>query len=93
MKVKPDLPRLVWLQAPGHSDGVALCSRASLDEATEVSLLALVGNRYAIRDLQQVAILDRSTRKAWECGAKGDGPDTRRDNSVTLARYRYSYFT
>ena len=41
---KPDLPRLVWLQAPGHSDGVALCSRASLDEATEVSLLALVGN-------------------------------------------------
>ena len=51
VKVKPNLPRLVWLQAPGHSDGVALYSRASLDEATEVSLLALVGNRYALRDL------------------------------------------
>ncbi|CAE7329121.1 GIP, partial [Symbiodinium sp. CCMP2456] len=41
--------------------------RASLDESTEVSLLASVGNKYALRQLQQAAIiLDRSMRKPWE---------------------------
>ncbi|OLQ15724.1 Copia protein [Symbiodinium microadriaticum] len=57
--------------------------RASLDESTEVSLLASVGNRYALRDLQQAAIiLDRSIRKPWERNSKHDGPPSRRYNSV-----------
>ena len=57
--------------------------RASLDEATEVSLLASVGNRYALRDLQQAAIiLDRSIRKPWERNTKSDGTSGRRFNSV-----------
>ena len=38
-----------------------------LDKATEVSLLASVGNKYALRALQSAAIvLDRSMRKPWE---------------------------
>ena len=41
--------------------------RANLDESTEVSLLASVGNRYHLQQLQQAAIiLDRSMRKPWE---------------------------
>ncbi|CAE7821075.1 KdelR [Symbiodinium sp. CCMP2456] len=49
--------------------------RASLDEATEVSLLASVGNKYQLLQLQQAAIiLDRSMRKPWERNAKQDGP-------------------
>ena len=41
--------------------------RAALDEGTEVSLLASVGNKYDLRLLQQAAIiLDRSSRKPWE---------------------------
>ena len=57
--------------------------RASLDESTEVSLLASVGNRYALRDLQQAAIiLDRSIRKPWERNGKHDGPPPKRYNSV-----------
>ena len=41
--------------------------RANLDESTEVSLLASVGNRYQLQQLQQAAIiLDRSMRKPWE---------------------------
>ena len=41
--------------------------RANIDEATEVSLLASVGNKYALRALQSAAIiLDRSMRKPWE---------------------------
>ncbi|CAE7572050.1 GIP [Symbiodinium sp. CCMP2456] len=41
--------------------------RANLDESTEVSLLASVGNRYNLQQLQQAAIiLDRSMRKPWE---------------------------
>ena len=41
--------------------------RAALDEGTEVSLLASVGNKYDLRLLQQAAIiLDRSSRKVWE---------------------------
>ena len=48
--------------------------RANLDEVTEVSLLASVGNKYALRALQQAAIiLDRSMRKPWERVGKGDG--------------------
>ncbi|CAE7468484.1 GIP, partial [Symbiodinium sp. CCMP2456] len=58
-------------------------NRASLDESTEVSLLASVGNRYALRDLQQAAIiLDRSIRKPWERGSRGDGAAAKRYNSV-----------
>ena len=46
--------------------------RADLDEATEVSLLASVGNKYALLPLQQAAIiLDRSMRKPWERGPGG----------------------
>ncbi|CAE7037715.1 GIP [Symbiodinium sp. CCMP2592] len=57
--------------------------RASLDEATEVSLLASVGNKYQLAQLQQAAIiLDRSMRKPWEKAGK-DG--TRRPQSVNLA--------
>ncbi|CAE7216060.1 GIP, partial [Symbiodinium sp. CCMP2456] len=41
--------------------------RANLDESTEVSLLASVGNCYNLQQLQQAAIiLDRSMRKPWE---------------------------
>ena len=41
--------------------------RAGLDETTEVSLLASVGNKYTLNALQQAAIiLDRSMRKPWE---------------------------
>ena len=41
--------------------------RANLDESTEVSLLASVGNRYHLQQLQQAAIiLDRSMRKPSE---------------------------
>ena len=48
--------------------------RANLDETTEVSLLASVGNRYALRELQQAAIiLDRSMRKPWEKVGRHDG--------------------
>ena len=48
--------------------------RASLDEATEVSLLASVGNKYQLLQLQQAAIiLDRSMRKPWERSMKQDG--------------------
>ena len=48
--------------------------RANLDETTEVSLLASVGNRYALRELQQAAIiLDRSMRKPWEKVGRQDG--------------------
>ncbi|CAE7207103.1 GIP [Symbiodinium sp. CCMP2592] len=48
--------------------------RASLDEATEVSLLASVGNKYQLLQLQQAAIiLDRSMRKPWEKSGKPDG--------------------
>ena len=39
--------------------------RANLDESTEVSLLASVGNRYHLHQLQQAAIiLDRSYEEA-----------------------------
>ena len=61
--------------------------RACLDEATEVSLLASVGNKYALRALQQAAIiLDRSMRKPWEKPGKGDG---RRNgyNTVNVANH------
>ena len=45
--------------------------RANLDEATEVSLLASVGNKYALKALQAAAIiLDRSMRKPWEKGGR-----------------------
>ena len=41
--------------------------RANLDETTEVSLLASVGNQYDLKRLQQAAIiLDRNMRKPWE---------------------------
>ncbi|CAE7487299.1 RE1 [Symbiodinium sp. CCMP2592] len=51
--------------------------RADLDEATEVSLLASVGNKYALLPLQQAAIiLDRSMRKPWERGPGGKRPHT-----------------
>ncbi|OLP97775.1 Copia protein [Symbiodinium microadriaticum] len=47
--------------------------RASLDEATEVSLLASVGNKYQLLQLQQAAIiLDRSMRKPWERNTRQD---------------------
>ncbi|CAE7496514.1 GIP [Symbiodinium sp. CCMP2592] len=55
--------------------------RASLDEATEVSLLASVGKKYQLLQLQQAAIiLDRSMRKPWEKSGKPDG--TRRPPTV-----------
>ena len=55
--------------------------RANLDETTEVSLLASVGNRYALCELQQAAIiLDRSMRKPWEKTGRQDGG--RRHQSV-----------
>ncbi|CAE7504711.1 RE1 [Symbiodinium sp. CCMP2592] len=57
--------------------------RASLDESTEVSLLASVGNRYALRELQQAAIiLDRSIRKPWEKTSRPEGGGNKRFNSV-----------
>ncbi|CAE7551345.1 GIP, partial [Symbiodinium necroappetens] len=60
--------------------------RASLDETTEVSLLASVGNKYALKELQQAAIvLDRSMRKPWEKSGRNDGPPGRRYNSVNHA--------
>ena len=55
--------------------------RASLDEGTEVSLLASVGNKYQLVQLQQAAIiLDRSMRKPWEKSGKTDG--ARRPHTV-----------
>ena len=60
--------------------------RAALDETTEVSLLASVGNKYALRELQQAAIvLDRSMRKPWEKGGRNDSGGNRRFNSVHFA--------
>ena len=59
--------------------------RANLDETTEVSLLASVGNKYALRVLQQAAIvLDRSMRKPWEKGGR-ETTGGRRYNSVNHA--------
>ncbi len=50
---------------------LARVDRANLDEATEVSLLASVGNKYALKALQAAAIiLDRSMRKPWEKGGR-----------------------
>ncbi|CAE7948536.1 RE1 [Symbiodinium sp. KB8] len=67
--------------------------RASLDETTEVSLLASVGNKYALRELQQAAIvLDRSMRKPWEKGGRGEVAGGRRYNSDTGELY-ISYMT
>ena len=55
--------------------------RASLDEGTEVSLLASGGNKYQLVQLQQAAIiLDRSMRKPWEKSGKTDG--ARRPHTV-----------
>ncbi|OLP87512.1 Copia protein [Symbiodinium microadriaticum] len=63
--------------------------RANLDETTEVSLLASVGNKYALRVLQQAAIvLDRSMRKPWEKGGR-ETTGGRRYNSVNHAEDGY----
>ncbi|CAE7822217.1 GIP [Symbiodinium sp. CCMP2456] len=52
---------------PDVANACLFVDRANLDEATEVSLLASVGNKYALRALQSAAIvLDRSMRKPWE---------------------------
>ncbi|CAE7025469.1 GIP, partial [Symbiodinium sp. CCMP2456] len=52
---------------PDVANAWLFVDRANLDEATEVSLLASVGNKYALRALQSAAIvLDRSMRKPWE---------------------------
>ena len=62
--------------------------RANLDETTEVSLLASVGNRYALRELQQAAImLDRSMRKPWEKTGRQDGGQ-RHHNCASHLRHR-----
>ncbi|CAE7769429.1 RE1 [Symbiodinium sp. CCMP2592] len=71
---------------PDVANAWLFVDRANLDETTEVSLLASVGNKYALRELQQAAIvLDRSIRKPWEKGTRGDAPGARRFNSVNLA--------
>ncbi|CAE7356680.1 GIP [Symbiodinium sp. CCMP2592] len=71
---------------PDVANAWLFVDRANLDETTEVSLLASVGNKYALRELQQAAIvLDRSIRKPWEKGTRGDAPGNRRFNSVNLA--------
>ena len=52
---------------PDVANAWLFVDRANLDEATEVSLLASVGNKYALKALQSAAIvLDRSMRKPWE---------------------------
>ena len=49
---------------PDVANAWLFVDRANLDEATEVSLLASVGNKYALKALQSAAIvLDRSMRK------------------------------
>ena len=48
--------------------------RATLDEGTEVSLMASVGNRYELKAVQQASIiLDRASRKPWEKTGRTDG--------------------
>ncbi|CAE7582602.1 RE1 [Symbiodinium sp. CCMP2592] len=58
---------------PDVANAWLFVDRANLDEATEVSLLASVGNKYALKALQSAAIvLDRSMRKPWEkAGLRG----------------------
>ncbi|CAE7456103.1 RE1 [Symbiodinium sp. CCMP2592] len=52
---------------PDVANAWLFVDRANLDESTEVSLLASVGNKYALKALQSAAIvLDRSMRKPWE---------------------------
>ena len=50
--------------------------RMGLEEASELNLLASVGNQYNLRQLQKAAIVqDRALRKPWENGNKGGGND------------------
>ena len=60
---------------PDVANAWLFVDRANLDEATEVSLLASVLNKYALKALQSAAIvLDRSMRKPWEKGATRGRP-------------------
>ena len=53
--------------------------RMSLDETSEISLLASVGNKYQLKSLQQAALVqDRSLRKPWE-GAANNKTAPRKD--------------
>ena len=65
---------------PDVANALLFVDRANLDEATEVSLLASVGNKYALKALQSAAIvLDRSMRKPWRRQATrhASSPSTR----------------
>ena len=68
---------------PDVANAWLFVDRANLDETTEVSLLASVGNKYALKELQQAAIvLDRSIRKPWEKSSRGEAAGGRRYNTV-----------
>ena len=68
---------------PDVANAWLFVDRANLDEQTEVSLLASVGNRYELKALQQAAIiLDRSMRKPWEKPRHFENRDPRRAQTV-----------
>ncbi|CAE7603954.1 GIP, partial [Symbiodinium microadriaticum] len=70
---------------PDVANAWLFVDRANLDESTEVSLLASVGNKYALKALQSAAIvLDRSMRKPWEKGtARGRPQNVNHAEEVT----------
>ncbi|CAE7263747.1 GIP, partial [Symbiodinium natans] len=58
-------------QLPDVAAAWVFVDRMGLEEQAELNLLASVGNKYSLKDLQQAAIVhDRGMRKPWESGGK-----------------------